>query len=213
MHVPDLTPVVAAGIDWLEGLVPLLFVLFWIVSQVVNFIRSVAGDGGRPGPAPVVPRRPPPVADDAREALERQIGEFLKQSRGDRDRRPAATPAAPRPEARHPRPPKPVQRPAAPRAASRVPPPLPTASPRLSDRHLQPLGDAGDDIAEHVDGAFAHDLRHRAAPSSAAATRTATAPSTATTAADLAAALRDPATLRRLVLVREVLERPTDRWE
>lgn len=33
------------------------------------------------------------------------------------------------------------------------------------------------------------------------------------TAAELAAALRDPATLRRLVLVREVLERPVDRWE
>jgi hypothetical protein len=213
MHVPDLIPVLAAGIDWLEGLVPLLFVLVWIVSQVVNLVRRVAGDGGRPGPAPVVPRRPPPPADDAREALERQIGEFLQQARGGRVREPAAKPALPRAESRRPRPPKPAPRSLPPVAASRVPPPLPAAPPRLSDRHLQPLGDAGDDIAEHVDGAFAHDLRHRAAPSSAAATRTATAPSTGTTAADLAAALRDPATLRRLVLVREVLERPTDRWE
>jgi hypothetical protein len=208
MHVPELVPVVAAGIDWLEGLLPLLFVLFWIVSQVVNLIRRVAGDGGRPGPAPVVPRRPPPPADDARESLERQIEEFLKGSRG---RGPAAPPAAPRPEARRPRPSKPVQRPAAPVATSRVPPPLPKAPPRLSDRHLQPLGEAGDDIAEHVDGAFANDLRHRASPPAAAATSNALPRDT--TAADLAAALRDPATLRRLVLVREVLERPVDRWE
>lgn len=211
MHVPELAPVVAAGIDWLEGLLPLLFVLFWIVSQVVTLIRRVAGDGARPGPAPVVPRRPPPPADDVRESLERQIEEFLKGSRGERGRGSATTPAAPRPEARRPRPPKPVQRPAAPVATSRVPPPLPKTPPRLSDRHLQPLGEAGDDVAEHVDGAFANDLRHRASPSAAAATSN--APPSDTTAADLAAALRDPATLRRLVLVREVLERPVDRWE
>lgn len=209
MHAPELSPVLAAGIDWLDGLVPLLFVLFWIVSQVVTLIRRVAGDGGRPGPAPVVPPRP---ADDAREVLERQIGEFLRESRGDRGRAPAVKPVASRPEPRRPKPPKPVQRQATPGAASRVPPPLPAAPPRLSDRHLQPLGEAGDDIAEHVDGAFAHDLRHRAAASSAAATVTGSA-SGGTIAADLAAALRDPATLRRLVLVREVLERPVDRWE
>ena len=192
---------------------PLLFVLFWIVSQVVTLIRRVAGDGGRPGPAPVVPRRPPRPADDARESLERQIEEFLKVSRGDRERRPAAKPVAPQPEPRRPRPPRPAPRPATPMAASRVPPPLPTSSPRLSDRHLQPLGEAGDDIAEHVDSAFAHDLRHRVAPSSAAAAVTGSAASGGTSAADLAAALRDPATLRRLVLVREVLERPVGRWE
>lgn len=213
MHVPELVPVVAAGIDWLEGLLPLLFVLFWIVSQVVNLVRRVAGDGGRPGPAPVVPPRPPRPADDAREALERQIGEFLRESRGEFGRAAAAKPAPPRPEARRPKPVKPVQRQATSVAASRVPPPLPAAPPRLSDRHLQPLGEAGDDIAQHVDGAFAQDLRHRAAPSSAVAAATGGAASRGTSAADLAAALRDPATLRRLVLVREVLERPVDRWE
>ncbi|MFM7243750.1 MAG: hypothetical protein ACKO40_06180 [Planctomycetaceae bacterium] len=213
MHAPELVPVVAAGIDWLESLLPLLFVLFWIVSQVVTLIRRVAGDGGRPGPAPVVLPRPPRPADDAREVLERQIGEFLRESRGDRGRAAAAKPVAPRPEPRRPKPPKPVQRQATPVAASRVPPPLPAPPPRLSDRHLQPLGEAGDDITQHVDGAFAHDLRHRVAPSSTAVTATGSAAARGTTAADLAAALRDPATLRRLVLVREVLERPVDRWE
>jgi len=178
MHLPDIAPVVAAGIDWLEGLLPLLFVLFWIISQVVNVIRRVAGEGGRPQPAPVVPKRPPAPADDAREALERQIDEFLRQSRGGRDREPAAKPAAPRPQTHRPRP---------------------------------PLGEAGDDIAEHVDGAFAHDLSHRMSPSSPAGSGS-VQPGNAT-AAELAAALRDPTTLRRLVLVREVLERPIDRWE
>jgi len=211
MHVPEIAPVVAAGIDWLEGLLPLLFVLFWLVSQVVNVIRRMAGDGGRPGPGPVVPKPPPPPADDAREALERQIEEFLGRSRGGRDREAVAKPVAPRPQTPRPRPPQPASRPTAPAKGSRVPPPLPTAVPRLSDRHLQPLGEAGDDIAEHVDGAFAHDLSHRMSPLSPAGTGIAS-PGNAT-AAELAAALRDPATLRRLVLVREVLERPVDRWE
>lgn len=206
MHEPDLIPVVAAGIDWLEGLLPLLFVLFWIVSQVVNLIRRVAGDAGRAGPAPVAARRPPPPTDEAREALERQIAEFLQQSRRDR----VTAPAAPRPAPQRPRPPKPATRRSSPVAASRVPPPPPAATPRIADRHLEPLGDAGDDIAEHVDGAFAQDLRHRVSPTAATAPA---APPQAAIAADLAAALRDPATLRRLVLVREVLERPVDRWE
>jgi hypothetical protein len=45
----------AAGLDWLEGLLPVLFVLFWIVSQVFNALK--AAGKGRPQP-PVV--RPPP---------------------------------------------------------------------------------------------------------------------------------------------------------
>ena len=52
----------AAGLDWLEGLLPVLFVLFWLVSQVVNVIRRMAGDphsehssAGQSPPAPAEP--------------------------------------------------------------------------------------------------------------------------------------------------------------
>lgn len=211
MHVPCPTPLLAAGFDWLEGLVPLLFVIFWIISQVVNLIRRVAGAGGRA--APVVPPRPAAPPGDPRADLERRIEEFLRQSRVPREPAPAS-PAPPRPPERRPAPPRPTRVPPAKGAtASRVPPPLPGQPPRLADRHLQPLGEAGDDVAEHVAGAFARDLGHRvpaSAPGDAAARSMVRG---STLAADLAPALRDPATLRQLILMREVLDRPVERWE
>jgi len=33
----------AAGFDWLEAILPLLFVLIWIISQVVAVFRRVRG--------------------------------------------------------------------------------------------------------------------------------------------------------------------------
>lgn len=216
MHV--VVPVFAAGIDWLEGLLPLLFVVFWLVSQVVNLVRRVAGDGGRPQVRPVAPpRRPGPAeqADDIRTQLERQIEEFLRQS----DQRPQ--PRRPEP------PPRVVERPAtkpprpAPRAANR-PPPLPasrapsTSAPakKVSERHLRPLGDAGDDVEEHVRDAFAHDLGHRGSTlSPARPTVESDRARPADSTIDLPAALRDPASLRNLIIVREILDRPLARWE
>jgi hypothetical protein len=206
-------PLFAAGIDWLEGLLPLVFVVFWLVSQVVNLVRRVAGDGGRPQGRPVAPpRRPAPVEqpDDIRTALERQIEEFLRQS----DQRPQ--PRRPDPAARvveRPEKKKP-QRPA-PRVADRTPPKAVAApAKKVSERQLRPLGDAGDDVEEHVRDAFAHDLVHR--ESSLAPPRAAREGERARAVGggiDLAAALRDPASLRNLVIVREILERPLTRWE
>jgi hypothetical protein len=210
MHLPGPVPLLAAGFDWLEAVLPLLFVVFWVISQLVNLVRRVAGDAGRPRVGPVAPPRPEPP-NDPRVDLERQIAEFLRQSRAPRE--PAA---APRRQEKRPATPRPARVPAAPAATtSRVPPPLPGPAPRLSDRQLQPLGDAGDDVAEHVDGAFAHDLGHRVSPLASGDAATGGAPSAKrdTAPADLAAALRDPATLRRLIVMREVLERPVDRWE
>ena len=40
-------PLLAAGFDWLEALLPLLFVFIWIVSQVLNVFRRVAAAGRR----------------------------------------------------------------------------------------------------------------------------------------------------------------------
>ena len=38
-------PLFAAGFDWLEAVLPLLFVLIWLMSQVVAFVRRVGGGG------------------------------------------------------------------------------------------------------------------------------------------------------------------------
>jgi hypothetical protein len=230
--------ILAAGLDWLEGLLPALFVGFWILSQVFAIFRRPAKPGEQPQPvgrgrqAPPPPRRLPPadVLDDVRgengdpgeliemragdrARLEREIEEFLAGRRGGRpaanesqdassvqrpDRRPRR-----RGESRR-------QRGAAkpPRGADPVvtPPPLP--APVVTNVARPPIIDT--DIARHVDEAFAHDLANEAPltlddkpPALAAPTK----PSP-----PLAALLRDPATIRQIVVMREVLERPTERW-
>ena len=219
-------PLFAAGIDWLEGLLPLLFVIFWIVSQVVNLVRRVAGDGGRPAAPPVRPPRRPVAGEppaEVRVELERQIEEFLRQSRGGQQQpTPAPQPAQQRRAEQRPQ-----QRPAAqrsdrPRAAGkssvrRTPPPLPpkpgTPAPRLGDRPYAPLGEAGDDIIEHVNDAFANDLGHRDSTLSSPAVVTKPKAAAGGVADELAAAIRDPAVLRRLIVMREILDRPVHRWE
>jgi hypothetical protein len=209
-----LWPLFAAGIDWLEGLLPLLFLLFWIVSQVVGVIRKIAGAGAaaKPAPRPPLPPRQQPdrggQAGDVRVELERQIEEFLGRAQGGRQAkpimaRPDRPPAKPRVRAND--------------AATQTPPAKQAA--RDAGRGGRQLGSlaAGDaDVSRHVHDAFAHEIGHLAAPlagGTAAEARLAgqmerpTIPAT-----ELAAALRSPATIRQIMLLKEVLDRPVDRW-
>lgn len=214
-------PLFAAGFDWLEGLLPLLFVIFWIVSQVVNVVRRVAGGGGPPAAPPVRPPRRPVAGEppaDVRVELERQIEEFLRQSRGGQHQ------PTPRPAQQRKPEPRPQQRPAvqrtdrsqasgksAVRRAPPVPPKARTSAPRVATRQFTPLGEEGDDVAEHVQDAFANDLAHRDPMlSSPTAAKSSGGGSTAN---ELSAAFRDPAALRRLIVMREILDRPVHRWE
>jgi len=226
-----------AAADWLEALLPLLFFIFWIVSQVVNVVRRVRG--GPPAAGPVVKeiRRQPPAADgagppDPRADIERQIEAFRRAQQEAANRPPAPAPApAPAPRPRTPLPLPQVQ--SAPqdggrKARSAAPPPPPRSRPRGGA-----IGGHAGEIGRHVDEAFSHDLAH--APSAApqpslaarAATRgtgeplsrrteqaetTAAAPHPATAAEELVAILRNPATVRQVVLLREVLDRPVERW-
>lgn len=201
---------VAAGIDWIEAILPLLFLLFWIVSQV----RALFGGAARDKPArPVVVRQPPrpPAADDeAHRELARQIEEFVRRSgaarpdsrasgsAAERRLRDAVTarPAAPRPRVTASRPP----------ARAAVPP-----SPQQQPSALGSLGGHATDVARHVAGAFAHEIEHLSAGLGEGETAPRRAARTAA-AAGIVAALRDPRTLRQLVIMREVLDRPVDRW-
>ena len=78
-------PLGAAG-DWLEALLPILFVLFWIVSQVINVVQRLRGAGDQarqrqPGVPAERVVRPAPARDmgnDARKDLERQIEAFRR---------------------------------------------------------------------------------------------------------------------------------------
>ncbi|MFN5756628.1 MAG: hypothetical protein ACK48M_07565 [Planctomycetia bacterium] len=193
----------AAGLDWLENLLPVLFVGFWILSQVFAVFRRAAGNG-RPAEPPVV-RRPEPVRPvaphmpaEGREQLEQQIEEFLRRV----NREPAPKPA-----------PKPTPQPRAPQPTPAAAKPAPVAKPA-------PIAT---DVASHVREAFAHDLKHdrpslakpatvRRADESARATPPVATTHRAKIAAELAQALRNPASIRQAILLREVLERPADRW-
>jgi hypothetical protein len=212
----------AAGLDWLEGIVPLLIFLFWVASQV----RSIFGGAGRgkaAGPVVVRPAPRPPLADDERHReIARQIEEFLRDS-GSRNRE--APPAPPRPTegpaerrrrteaASRDQPPRPPQVPRPPqpapprRAASRVPAGAPR--PPQPPPAIGSLGGHAADVARHVEDAFAHDPNNF--PSGLSRTGGGAARA-GTAAIDIAALLRDPATLRNLVIVREVLDRPVERW-
>lgn len=213
---PGFPTLFAAGLDWLEGLLPLLFLVFWVVSQVVNVIRKAAG-AGEPKPVELV--RPPRVRpgdeeapaappDEARRELERQIDEFLRRSRGGQpaaERPGPAAPPKPRPKPQPPRPPK-LE---AMRRGGTRPPATSTAQ-----RPLAGTDREATDVGRHVHDAFAHDLRHLESPLAGHAPdidAAATKPP-ATAAAELTAALRNPTTVRQLILLREVLERPVDRW-
>ena len=248
----------AAGFDWLEALLPFLFVLFWIVSQVFAVFRRLQGGGGKPMPLPQeqrrLPRLPAGDAQAPRSELEKQIADFLRDATGEPRRLPEAG------EARLPDV-RPAQRVAPPtstpatktivrKAAAPMPPqsgrltapaapqrrapqgrlaqrdsvekqPSPVARERdrtplsqqaTPDRPVGPLSTGETDVSRHVHDAFSRELTHlqgglahdeaAAAPASAAATQ----------AAHLVQLLRSPATIRQVILLREVLDRPVDRW-
>lgn len=185
---------IAAGIDWLEGLLPLLFVGFWILSQIMAVFRRVRGSDV------VIERRPPQQPPEGqvfrrdrpldRTELERQVEEFLRSRLAQRPQ-PAETPAA-----------EMTRRGQQKMRESRGPRPAPAreAAPRETD------------VARHVQDAFGHELAHLETSLTEATPEQPARTAPATTAATLAAMLRNPQSIRRVILLREVLERPTERW-
>lgn len=236
--VPSAPVLLAAGLDWLEGLLPVLFVIIWIVSQVWAVFRRAAGPQrpqGGPAPRPRGVGEPAPAPrPDARgrTELERQIEAFLRESRGGQPPGPAeaAGPGARRPAPATAPGPRPARRPdrqtgggqrrgtttaggagrpaaggeaGAPAAADRA------GAPRQREAAATTFGG---DIARHVDEAFASDLKHRIAPATVTPAMPAATPALAEQQGAIVELLRDPESLRRLVIIREVLDRPVERW-
>lgn len=200
MPLAFVPPLLANGLDWLEALLPVLFVLFWILSQLFAVVKKVVGSGERPQQQPPI-RQPRPVAIDGvgRGDLQDEIREFLRRELP--DRRPAMLPTEKRP-------PKP--RPARPRSATQVV--------ERSKEMSEPLPSrvSGESIAERVKQDFAKELEHLSTPLTADETLASLQPggavATRAPVAEVVRSLRSPATLRELVVIREILDRPIDRW-
>ena len=199
----------AAGLDWLEGLLPLLFVVIWIVSQVMGTLRK-AGQARRQAAEPPQLREAGDNAARDPQGLDREIEEFLKRSLGGQPKR---QPPPPSPSSRE----RSWQRGSGQRQRPPVtagqPPLLPVQQSRVQQPLVQQIrmeatrvGAA--DISSHVEAAFAHDLAHESPGLTASRP---TNQQAAHPAAHLIAALRSPEGLRQLILMREILERPAFR--
>ncbi|NBV45461.1 MAG: hypothetical protein EBR86_07425 [Planctomycetia bacterium] len=192
-----------------------------------EIVRELSRRAPRPAVPPAAPPRPLPAAGgpaDPREELARQIEEFLSvrgtpaAQRNMAPRQAAAKPPAQRPPAQKPvtqapgprrpatpraAPPRP-DKPAAPSAPRPVAQPVPTVGGVIGSTTVGGLAARSTDVVRHLDGSFPHPAR---LPLPAAPV----AP-TAPVAAELVAALRDPGSLRRMILLREILDRPVARW-
>ena len=242
----------AAGFDWLEALVPLLFVFIWIVSQVLNVFRRVAAagrrgeeddeddeeaftevmvrqrDGARRCPgcgqrftAPVAAIAPcpkcgrltldetpadPELVDSLpvqsdRAAIEAEIDAFLG--------RPGQQP----PPLPQPRRAAPIAEPVAAMLAAAG------SAPRGNDeisRHIHEVFDQG--LGRLPEGtvenpwADLEPVKRGRQPLQSDMVEVDAAAIRATTK-NLAMMLKNPATVRQAFLLREVLDRPPDRWE
>lgn len=194
-------PLFANGLDWLEILLPVLFFLFWILSQFVAVVKKIAGGGDRPQQPPPPIRQPRPVAVEGvgRGDLEDEIREFLR--RESPDRRRAMPPTATSPPA--PRPPRPRPTPRLVERSREMPEPMPSMV-------------SGEAIAEKVRQDFAKELEHLSTPLTAdraiASPQPGGGAATGSPAAEIVRSLRSPVALRELVVIREILDRPVDRW-
>ncbi len=242
----------AAGFDWLEALVPLLFVFIWIVSQVLNVFRRVAAAGRRgeeddedeeeafaevmvrqrdgarrcPGcgqrfvaaaaaiaPCPECGRltldETPadhelvddlPVQSD-REAIEAEIDAFLGRPRQQPPPLPQPRRAAPMAE--------PVAAMLA--AVGRTARANDEISRHIHEVFDQGLGRLPDGTVENPWADLEPEKQGRRRSQSDLVEVDAAAIRATTT--NLALMLKNPATVRQAFLLREVLDRPPDRWE
>lgn len=225
----------AAGFDWLEALLPFLFVVFWILSQVFAVFRRLQGNGQKPPPLPRFdparerPRPPQPAAEgaaDVRSDLEKQIAEFLREASGEKKPRPTIRKSEPvatarptrterRGEAERRRPQ--AARDTAPlrreREQKKTVAPVETAVATVATMP-QEGPEKAESVARHVQDAFSRELTHLRGTIAQEEPQAVGAPRAAvpTQAEELMHLLRNPATVRQMILLREVLDRPVDRW-
>lgn len=225
----------AANLDWLEVCLPMLFVGFWIVSQAVAIFRKIAGAGMEKPAGRInmpVPAKGERVFVDGQVDISRQIEDFLSQRiESAKTQSPPVlrSPASPRQEQNRSlvvkKTPRPSQRKGERALSQRTakPPALPAKSASenllLSDS-VQPVNamDSGTtDVGRHVSEIFSHKLSHlshlQGTLSQGSQLENQEGPPLSNVpGVPIAAMLRNPATIRSIVALREILDRPVHRW-
>lgn len=223
--------------DFFRAAVPIIFLIIWVISQVVGEqgkrAKPVKGPQQKPGG-----RRPPP------KGVAQEIEEFLKRAAQQREGgkpaevqvmrpEPIATDRGPRSAGQQAKGP-PRQKPLEPAAVDRAVEVLPSrgdiaesvkqhlGGDRLG-RHAEQLGDeirdGDEEVQQRLHKTFDHQVGHLGAQPSKTPTRYSTtraAPLAASTGgkatAELIELLLDPQGIRTAILVSEILKRPEHRW-
>ena len=230
----ELTPVFAGIDDWLSLLVPAVFVIIWIISQVM----------GVAGQKPAPPRRQQPRPPKPAGGLAREIDAFLKQVQQERAggrpaQRPAAAPQQRAQPARVERQPERLAQPLRPDVveAELVEPMAPSPPPHkpLSQRRSRPEPErprrtarteqikadrvdlADEKMAAHMQQVFEHELGALADTSDAIHEKAESKKDSAgveipTTSQAVRDMLAQPDSVRQAVILSEILRRPQQRW-
>ena len=225
-----LVPLIAAGFDIGEAIGLLVFILM-VLASVAGQIMNKAKEGKQKPGAPPNPRpRPQPQPGQRQGPLANEIDQFVRQAaqrRAQGGDQPAAQRQGGRPQPA-PRRPAPVQQP-----IEAVPVELlrPVADEsgsvaehvrtNLTSRNIGTLGSrtlesqvaqADENLEEHVQDVFDHKLgQFSGTPSETTKESGPAMPPTA--AAGMAAMLTGPANIRQAIVLTEILQRPSHRWE
>jgi hypothetical protein len=263
-------PLLAAGFDWLEAVLPLLFLFLWIISQVAAVVRRITRGAGRAVEddeededdidvtelfrevrnrnggrrcsacgttfaAPVAAHAPCPEcgqltaaeegADEGEanpasaDTLDDEIAAFLKQFQRDppQQRQPAALPVPP------PTPPLPVRLPVSRSPGNAQPQRTDGRSFVRSPSSRTAATNKAGGISQHVHDVFDKGLSHLPEgvvespwadlePGAEEKSQVGAA-NQQIHSGSLAAVLANPVSIRQAIILREVLERPTERWQ
>jgi hypothetical protein len=231
----ELIPVLAGIDDWLQFLVPAVFVIIWIISQVMG----AAGQKPAPPPRRQQPRPPKPAG-----GLAQEIDAFLKQvqqARGAEQagQRPAAAPQQRAQPVRVERQPEQLVQPLRPdiveaelveplapssppskplsQRRSRPQPELPRRTARAEQQKADRVDLADEKMAAHMQQVFGHELGALADTSDAIHEKAESKkdsegvdiPTTSHAVRDI---LAQPASVRQAVILSEILRRPQLPW-
>ena len=207
--------------NFLRAIVPLLAIVFWIVSQFMGN-REKAGAPREAARKPIPPR--PEKKADADASIREQVEQFLRQAAEQRHRAPAAERSAATPPPIPPQNPKRTRGPKK-EAAQKATRELsevraktaqesrfaPSRLSSVGDRHLEETAvtQADERMAERLHQKFDHSLGRLAKPRVSSQSEDEPV-QLQSPAALIAAALREPQNVRQAIILSEIMKRPAE---